>query len=34
MLAGLGLVQSVAMRRRTVDEPAAELGTITRRAQA
>jgi rod shape determining protein RodA len=33
MLAGLGLVQSVAMRRRTVDEPAAELGTITRRAQ-
>jgi rod shape determining protein RodA len=34
MLAALGLVQSVAMRRRTVDEPAAELGTITRRAQA
>ena len=34
MLAALGLVQSVAMRRRTVDEPVAELGTITRRAQA
>jgi rod shape determining protein RodA len=34
MLAALGLVQSVAMRRRTLDEPAAELGTITRRAQA
>jgi rod shape determining protein RodA len=34
MLAGLGLVQSVALRRRTVDEPVAELGTITRRAQA
>jgi len=34
MLAALGLVQSVALRRRTVDEPVAELGTITRRAQA
>ncbi|HLQ15245.1 MAG TPA: rod shape-determining protein RodA [Candidatus Eisenbacteria bacterium] len=34
MLAALGLVQSVAVRRRTVDEPVAELGTITRRAQA
>lgn len=34
MLAALGLVQSVSLRRRTVDEPVAELGTITRRAQA
>ncbi|HEY8863437.1 MAG TPA: rod shape-determining protein RodA [Candidatus Dormibacteraeota bacterium] len=34
VLAALGLVQSVAMRRRAVDEPVAELGTITRRAQA
>jgi rod shape determining protein RodA len=34
LLAALGLVQSVALRRRTVDEPIAELGTITRRAQA
>jgi len=34
ILGALGLVQSVAMRRRTVDEPVAELGTITRRAQA
>jgi rod shape determining protein RodA len=34
VLAALGIVQSVALRRRTVDEPVAELGTITRRAQA
>ncbi len=34
VLAALGLCQSVAMRRRTVDGPVAELGTITRRAQA